>query len=190
MKLSDLKGDFTIPGFQGTPQYNGFYARLYADATGGYVGTAKTVSADVISAGRAQLKNNLQAELIKDIYSQVGDQNKIFTNDYFVDYNDLPDISDSDSYTISESATIYAVAFNKSQLAAFVAKNKLGDYDNSDVDAIWNDDMLVLVSGMTVTPWLENSLKAKFTGDAKIVWSYDSAKILNEISGQDKSIIK
>ena len=28
MKLTDFKGDFTVPGFQGTPQYNGFYARF------------------------------------------------------------------------------------------------------------------------------------------------------------------
>ena len=49
--------------------------------------------------------------------------------------------------------------------------------------------MSVSVSGMTATPWLENSLKVTFTGDANIVWSYDSAKILDEIKGQDKSIL-
>ena len=190
MKLSDFKGDFTIPGFKNTAQYSGFYARLSADVTGGFIGSAKTVSSDVLSAGRIQLKNDIQTELIKDIYSQNADQNMIFKNDYFIDYTDLPDVSNGTSYSISESATIYAIAFNKSQLAAFVAKNKLGDYDNSNVDAIWGDDMLVMVSGMTTTPWLENTLKAKFTGNAKIVWSYDSAKILNEIKGQNKSILK
>jgi len=190
MKLSDFKGDFTIPGFQGTPQYDGFYARLSADVTGGFIGTAKTVSADVLSAGRTELENNLQTELIKDIYSQNSDQTVIFKNDYFpIVYTDLPDASDATSYTISESATIYAVAFNKAELAAFIAKNKLGDYDNSPVDAIWNDDSAVTVSGVTATPWLEKSLKAKFSGDVNIVWSYDSAKILDEIKGQDTSIV-
>jgi len=190
MKLSDFKGDFTIPGFKNMAQYNAFYARLSADVTGGFIGSAKTVSSDVLSAGRIQLKNNIQAELIKDVYSQNADKNIIFKNDYFIDYNDLPDNSDQTSYSISESATIYAIAFDKSELAAFVAKNKLGDYNNSNVDAIWGDDILVMVSGMTTTPWLENTLKIKFTGSAKIVWSYDSAKILNAIKGQNRSILK
>ncbi len=189
MKLTDFKGDFTIPGFEGTPQYSGFYARLSADATGGYVGTAKTVSADVLSAGRTELKNTIQAQLIKDIYSQNPDQDTIFKNDYFVTYTDLPDAADATNYTISESATMYAIAFNKSELAAFIAEDKLPDYDNSPVNAIWNDDMSVTVSGMTATPWLENQLKATFSGDGTIVWSYDSNKILDEIKGQDKSVL-
>jgi hypothetical protein len=33
MKLSDLKGDFTIPGFKGDPRYSLFYGRLSADTT-------------------------------------------------------------------------------------------------------------------------------------------------------------
>ena len=189
MKLTDFKGDFTIPGFQGTPQYSGFYARLSTDAVGGYIGTAKTASADVISAGRTELKNSLETELIKDIYSENPSQNTIFKNDYFVEYTDMPDAPDATNYTISESATIYAIVFDSQELAAFIAKNKLGDYDNSAVDAVWNSDMSVAVSGMTATPWLENSLKATFTGDANIVWSYDSAKILDEIRGQDKSVL-
>lgn len=190
MKLSDFKGDFTIPGFKGMPEYKGFYARLSTDMTGGYVGNAKTVSASVLSAGRTQLKNDLQTELIKDVYSESGNQDKIFPNDYFMQYTDLPDVSDAANYTISESATIYAIAFNKTELADFIAKNKLGDYDNSNVDAIWNDDVSVKVSGMTAAPWLENQLKATFSGDVKIVWSYDSEKIIGEAAGQNKSILE
>ncbi len=190
IKLPDSKGDFTIPGFKGTPQYSGFYAHLSTDVTGGYIGNVKTVSADALSAGRIQLKNDLQTELIKDIYSQIDDKSIIFKNDYFIEYTDLPDVSDADNYTISESVAIYAFVFNKTELADFIAKNKLPDYDNADVDAIWNDDISVAVSGMTVTPWLENSVKTKFSGDANIAWSYDSAKILDEISGQDKSVLE
>ena len=190
MALADLKGDFTIPGFQGTPQYNGFYARLSADAEGGYIGSAKTVSADVLSAGKAQLESNLQTELIKDIYSQNATDSTIFKNNYFIEYSDMPDVTNATSYTISESATIYAVSFNEEALAAFIAKNKLGDYDGSAVDAIWNDDISVTVTGATASPWTESSLQAIFSGDATIVWSYDSSKILDEIKGQDRSVLQ
>ncbi|MBU6370552.1 MAG: hypothetical protein KGH93_01765 [Patescibacteria group bacterium] len=191
MKLSDLKGDFTIPGLQGKPEYSSFYARLSADAAGGIVGTVKTASGDVITAARNELKNQLAANLVKTVSDQAaGNSETFFKGDYFISYGDLPDAPDVTTYVVSESAAMYAIVFDNASLASFIARNKLSDYDGtSSVDAIWNPDMSVSVSGMTATPWLERQLKATFSGGGKIVWSYDAQKIKDELQGQDKSVL-
>jgi hypothetical protein len=189
MKLSDFKGDFTIPGFQGSTKYTGFYGRLSTDMTGGLIGNVKKVSDDKIQAGRTELQNTLKDGLIKEVYAKNPDQYILFKNSYYLGCNDLADDSSSDGYKITEECSINAIVFNKDVLAAFIASNKIKNFDNSKVDIIWNDNDTVVFSGNTVKPWNETSIKAKFTGLARVVWLYDASGILSSIIGQDKSII-
>jgi hypothetical protein len=191
MKLTDFKGDFTIPGFKGSTKYDGFYGRLSSDITGGLIGKVKSVSDEKLSAGRAELKNTLSDGLIKDIYLQKPDQYSLFKDNYFIQFTDLPDSSSIDSdYKITEEAVIYAIIFNKDELSAFIAKNKIKNFDGSKVDILWNDNIQSAITGATAKPWQESSLKIKLTGDADVVWSYDKAGILSLIAGKNKSILK
>ena len=189
IKVSDFKGYFKIPGFKGSTKYDGFYGRLSADTVGGYIGTVKTVSDTSLSAGKDELKNTLKADLIKEVYSKMPAQYVIFKDNYFVEFVDLQDLSEGNNYTISEGATIYAVMFDKKELAGFIAKNKLTAFDGSDVDALWNNNIVVSLTGTTEKPWTEDSLKVNFSGDVNIVWTYNTDEIINSISGQDKSIV-
>ena len=189
MKLSDLKGDFTIPGFKGSSKYTTFYARLSSDVTGGFVGNVKKVSDDKMQAGRTELQNTLKDDLIKEAYAKNPQQDILFKDDYYIQCNDLADDSTNGEYKISEECSINAIVFNKESLASFIATNKIKDFDNSQVDIMWNDSDAVSLTGSTARPWTETSLQAKFVGPANIVWSFDSAKILSSVVGQSKSIV-
>ncbi len=189
MKLSDLKGDFTIPGFKGTTKYTTFYARLSEDVTGGFTGKVKKVSEEKLSAGRTELKNTLEDNLIKDAYSKIPTDNILFKDNYYIQCVDLPDDSATSVYNISENCTINAIIFNKNDLATYIAINRIKSFDNSKVDILWNDNDAVSLFGSSLKPWGETNLKVKFTGPAKVVWSFDTNEILSEIVGQNKSII-
>ena len=190
MKVSDLKGDFTIPGFKGSPKFEGFYARLSSDISGGYIGKVKKVSESKLSSARNELKNNLKLELIKSVYSQKPGGYIIFDNNYYVEMSDLLDSSSADNYIISEKGTIHAIMFNEAELSSFLAKNKIKDFDNSKVDALLGKNFSTELSGSTEKPWTENSLKVRFSGDAKISWSYDKDKIISGIAGENESVIR
>jgi hypothetical protein len=189
MKVSDSKGDFTIPGFQGSTKFTAFYGKLSADVVGGFIGNVKKVSDDKVLAGRTEIQNTLKDELIKDAYAKKTDQFILFKDNYYTACNDLPDDPSSGLYKITEECSIYAVLFDKDELSTFIAKNKIKDFDNSKVDVLWNDNDIVTLSGITDRPWTETSLKAKFSGVAKVVWSFDSNTILSAIVGQDKTVI-
>jgi len=189
MKLSDLKGDFTIPGFKGTTKYTTFYARLSADVLGGFTGNVKKVSEDKLTEGRTDLKNNLSANLIKEAYSKTPTDNILFKDNYYIQCTDLPDDSATSAYNISEDCTINAIIFDRSDLALFIAVNRIKSFDNSKVDILWNDNDTVSLLGVSLKPWNETTLKAKFTGPAKVVWAIDTNQILQSILGQDKSVI-
>lgn len=189
MKLSDFKGDFTIPGFKNSTKFDTFYARLSADVSGGLVGKVKKVSEDKLISAREELKNNLKTELIKDIYSQKPDYLFFFKDNYYIQYSDLPDSSIGDDYNISMEATINVVVFNKDVISNFIAQKNIEDFDDSKVDIIWDENISSKIFGSTEKPWGEDTLKIKLTGDAKIVWQYDIDKILNKIKGQNKKVL-
>ncbi len=189
MNVSDLKGDFTIPGFAGSPKFDGFFARISSDITGGYIGNVKSVSNNDLTAGRNQLKNDLQTELIKEVYDQKPDGYLIFDNNYYTDMNDLPDNSSTSDYSISEDGTIHAIIFSRSDLADFLAKNKISGFDGSEVDILPGDDFTSSISGTTAQPWNEHTLKISFSGNIKIVWVYNGGDIISDIAGQNKSVI-
>ncbi len=188
MKLTDFKGDFSIPGFQGTDKYNGFYGRLSADVTGGYSGTVKTANADAIALARKTLEDSLSAELIKNAYREAGDASILFKNNYTVQFTDLPDTPDAKSYQITEKAALHAIVFDAHELAEFVAKNKIAGFDGSPVDILWDDKVNETLVAATPAPWTENTLKAKFSGTSILAWSYDPTKIIDMARGHDTSI--
>ncbi len=189
MKLEDLKGDFSIVGFKGTPKYKLFYGRLSADAVGGIVGNVKKVSEDKITVGREELKNTIKIDLVKEVYSKKPESYVLFNNNYYTHCLDLPDDSSSSEYKINEECTINAIIFDKDELSSYIAKNKIKDFDDSKVDLLWNDNTVVTLTGTTEKPWNETSLKAKFVGPVIVVWTYDINDILSSVIGQNKSII-
>jgi hypothetical protein len=190
MSISDLKGDFKIPGFKDSTKYNTFYARLSSDITGGFIGNQKKVSQDNIIAGRNELINSLKTDIVKDIYTQTPEQFLVFKDNYFTQINDLPGVSKNSSYEISEEVIAYVVMFNKVELSNYLAKIKIKDFDNSKVDILWSDAISASTTGSTAKPWTEKTLKIKLTGQTRFVWVYDPKEILSAIKGQSRDILQ
>lgn len=189
MKVTDLKGDFTIPGFKGDPRYNYFYARLSADLTGGFVGKVKKVSEDKLDVEKDSLGEALKVDLIKEIYAKTPEKYILFGNNYYTQCKDLPDDFITSEYKISKECSLYAIVFNKDVLSSFIAKNKIKDFDGSLVDVLWSNNIETNISGGSAKPWSEESIKVRFTGEALVVWRINNEEILSAILGQDKNII-
>jgi hypothetical protein len=188
MKVSDLKGDFTIPGFKGDPRYNYFYARLSADLTGGFVGEMKTVSEEKLKIEKEALTEVLRTDLIKEIYSKTPEKYILFKDNYYLQCTNLPDDFMTGDYKISKECSLHSILFNRDVLSDFIAKNKIEDFDDSTVDVIWGEDTGATISGGTEKPWNEESIKIRFTGVADVVWRINTEEILHSVLGQDKSI--
>ncbi len=190
MKLSDLKGDFKIPGFKGLSKYEKLYGRLSTDITGGFIGKVKKVSPEKLTSARVELKSNLNNELLKNVYEKLPSQFILFRNDFYISMNDGEDITDKEEYSINETGEINAIIFDKAELAQYLANDKIKKFDNSKVDVRFADDFDATITGQSEKLWNENSLKVKFNGKTDFIWQYDKEEILNEIKGQTKSVIK
>jgi hypothetical protein len=125
MKLTDLTGDFKIPGFKGDPRYNGFFARLKSDATGGFKGAQKVVDDKTLAATRTALQQELKEQILKDAHSQKPDGYVLFDTAYAFEFEQagITGVS-SETAKVTERATLYAIILNSTQLGNEIIKGK------------------------------------------------------------------
>ncbi len=62
---------FTIPGFQGSPKYQGFYAESKAPMTGGFIGEVALPSSEDLAKGREEITRTLKDMLSGFLRSQL-----------------------------------------------------------------------------------------------------------------------
>jgi hypothetical protein len=189
MKLSDLTGDFKIPGFKGDPRYNSFYARLKNDISGGLIGKQRIIASDLRTATEVIIKEKLKEQLIKELYAIKPDNFIIFSNAYSIDYSNLPDTAvDTDKAEINIEATINAIVFNNQKLAKYLAGRKLTDFDGLPVEFIPSDNLVVTFLAKDSTGlWKNNTLDIKITGDGIIKWVYSADDFKRDLLGKKEA---
>src|SRR5581483_1605662 len=131
--------DFTIPGFKGTPKYQGFYARSKTPITGGFIGTTATASAADIATAKTQIEADLRNQFITQANSQKPDDFILYPDALTITYSPAANsTSTTQKLTVRESATAYAVLFNRNILAKYFQDNLSVNYSSSTLAGIEN----------------------------------------------------
>jgi len=192
LKLADLQGDFTIPGFKGSPRYNTFYARLATDITGGFSGLTKQISADTQKTVEAELKEELKKVILNEVSVSKPENFSFFENGYFWDFGTLQLSSTSaKTATVSLEGSFNGFLFSTQKLAQYFAKNKISGYQDEAVDLIWGDDIVFTLANPNkeTAPWLKDKITFGLKGKVTIVWPIDTEQIKNSLSGASRSDI-
>ncbi len=190
--VSDLKGDFKIPGFRNDKKYNYFYARLKTDITGGSSGLVKKVPAKILSATRDELRASIKSELLKEAYATKPQSSVLFADSYYVDYTSLPDSSlGGGKVEISENATFYGIIFDEAKLSSYIAKKKISNHDDTPVNLVLDSNATVGISNdFKIKPWESDTLSLSLKGDANIVWIYDETALQESLAGSNNDLNK
>lgn len=192
LKLTDLKGDFKIPGFKGDPRYDGFYARLKEDIKGGFVGKQRVVSEELRVATLDSLKLKLKEQLLKEIYTIKPENYLLFTDHYSLQYGELPDISLADNKVkIELEGVIYALVFDSQKLAKFISKNKDINLEGLKTEFIPSEDFTIsVISEEDISLILDQNIKLKLNGEGSIKWLYDTLELKKDLAGKKESGLK
>jgi len=170
LKLADLAGDFKIPGFKGDPRYQGFYARLKTDITGGLIGKQRIVSNDLRKVTEDLIKVKLKEQLLKELYAVKPENYLIFKDGYIINYSRLPDmVVDKNSVKINLEGNLSAVVFNSLKLSKYIVLFK-------------PEDLSSLGKNKT--------LEIKLTGEGIIKWQYDSEALKQDLVGKSEADFK
>ncbi len=186
MKMDDLKGDFTVPGFKGEPRYKGFYARLSSDISGGMQGTVQKAEESLQTAAEAELKAQLAKDIVAKAYAEKPDTYVLTEGSYWIEYKNLPEVSAGDqSIRIGVAATLRGIIFSEDKLAEYFKSKKAADAPLvAPLSFVEGEGFsLVVDAGKTGKPWDTQLIKVTVSGEAKLVSSYDTGLLLSSVAG-------
>lgn len=115
---------FRIPGFQGTPKYDGFYGESKEPMTGGFVGERKIATEEDIASARENIIKTLEDSAKTQLFLNLPDGTKTIDETYKFEITDeVVDEGASDSETFS--ITIYGEA----KIVVFSEKELIGVFE-------------------------------------------------------------
>jgi len=178
--------DFTIPGLGGDPRFSKFYARSSAPISGGFSGTVKTVSDEDVESVSNELSSLLIDELIGKARAQVPEGFMLFdeaTFTLFGEQKSLPETKE-DNVAFTREGTLYAVIFNKQELANYIAQSFIVSYDGSGVSIRNIDSLGAIVSDKkSFDPLEDDEFRFTIDGNAHIVWDIDESALKTDLLG-------
>lgn len=113
----------SIPGFQGTAKFNGFYGAITGTTTGGYVGTRATPTAADVSAAKASTTAMLQAALQGGFSGNYPDNFKILDGATSIQIGKLivnTSTDDNGNFTVFGQAMLQAIGFDESAFKTYL----------------------------------------------------------------------
>ncbi len=185
--------DFTIPGFKGSPRFDGFYARSKTPMVGGFSGVVKTVSDKQLEVAEQELASSLRGKLIQKASSQKPDSFVLYDDAIFfsLDGDGAQAIQtdvNKDEVDVVVSGTLHSIIFNKNTLSQFLANILISNVRSDDNIIVQNLDALEFaVSNKELFSPAENTtLSFVMQGNPHLVWRFDEVKLKHDTLAKSK----
>lgn len=194
--------DFKIFGFKGTPKYSKFYARSNVEdtktkgaITGGFKGKSLVISESQKTSTVNEMKTALSIKLFKKAIDQIPSDFVLFKNGFYFNVDDVDGVKyipekDND-LSVRVSGTLYGFLFNESKLTQKLAKNKIGNYNDSSIYISNLRDLNFSILDKDINSATDiKSIDFSLSGSGKFVWKLDVDKFTNDLLGKSKKDIK
>lgn len=182
---------FTVPGFEGEPEFETVYAESKTAFAGGYSGMRLIVEDEELQAAQTALREQLRNSLLERIDAEKPAGFVVFRDAVTFTHQSLPSVEYSDDVAaIKEKVYLRIPLFKEETFAAHIAQATLSDYDgmpvrinNYDTFSFSYQNASTSVSDITAT----TSITFNLTGKPQIVWSYDTDQLKSDLANMPKS---
>ncbi|MDO8602017.1 MAG: hypothetical protein Q7R62_02750 [bacterium] len=178
----------TIPGFSGTPKYEGFYGDSKAAFTGGFIGEAKVATEEDIKNAKVKSTANLESSLRTLMTTQmpadftVLDDATIFT---LTKQTVTPEAGIDGQFTVLSEGQVSLIAFREKDLLDFlhgrIDKEKGGEFEILGENKEYGISRVDMSAGRV-------SFALIYT--AKLRHKLDQTKLISQIVGKSEEEIK
>jgi hypothetical protein len=193
------KTKFTIPGFEGQPQFNSFYAESETNMTGGFDGVKKIISDSDKEKAEEDLRNELKEKIKNRVSEKNNDQFLALSNPNLEKYEFREEDISGNNVIINMISTSEVLLFEKSELSNILAERNISSFDSSKENVLIKNinDLDILISNFENNNEKEEEigekkggLKLSIKGEANFVWQIDQEKLLNNLVGKSFDEIK
>lgn len=190
--------DFSIPGFKGDPRYGKFYARSKPGTpiSGGFSGKKKVADEKDIETARAELKNLIRDELIRNALSQKPADYVMYDDGMFFSFED-GDVSSNenillkDTVSVTENGSVQIIIFNSGELSKIIAQKGVSDWDDSEIFIPEIEKLDFKIKNReNLDISRASSTNFSLNGKIKIIWRIDAEILKNKIKGTKKLLFQ
>lgn len=176
-------GNFTIPGFKGTPKYVGFYAESDTPMAGGSVKVIKVVSARDIEDAENELSRSLEKEVENSFAEQIPTDLKMIEESMHRETKIVSAVSEdteADKFTMEVKTVASALLYEEEDLEQLVDFN---------ISTVISSDRMILpgTQQMEVLEYAVDNQKGEVTFSVHVLeemaWYLDSQLLKQDLAG-------
>jgi hypothetical protein len=172
---------FTVPGFDGKPQFSSFYARSSAPMTGGFDGVQKVADPKLVADAVDELTEQLRGRMGSEAAAKAGQGYRAFTVPGSFAVLGTGREPAGQNVTVWVEAEADAFAVSDADFSDAVAAGVLVGYHEKGEARIDNPDAL------RVTPKEGSSPALEVNGHAELTWVVDLNSLESSLLGQPLS---
>lgn len=184
---------FTIPGFEGFPEYESVYGESTGDISGGFSGQKFIIDDAELETARQALHTELRDALLERLPGERPAGYVLYDDAVTFTFNSLPAVAYGDNLaTIKEQGVLRVPLFQESQFAKFLAEKSVPGYEGLPVRL---EDYQALSFSYTTPTTTVSDISAQaeipftLTGDIKIIWEFDENELKADLLGVEKTAI-
>lgn len=180
---SSDKAHYTLPALKGDPRYDKIYAEGEA-VTGGFEGQEPSIAEADLTRAQTALQQGLAQAAQSALAAQVPAGYLVVPGSLDVVYSDIAQTAgDSNTATISQTATMQAAIVKIDDLANAVAKQTVAGYNGEAVT--FADPAQLVVEAQNIEA-SETELTLNLTGNLTLKWRYDPNALKSALVGKNK----
>lgn len=176
---------FTIPGLEGTDQYDLMGAETVTAISGGLVGLSKVVTEEDEENARGELQNDLEQSLISKIDETISSDKIFYYAPSFIEYTSLPNETRGDSVVVKEKGVLKGLLFDKTEVVAHIVRDSVKTADGTEPIQISNiNDLTITLKEKDVfDPEVDNTATLTVEGNPVFEWKLDKMTIQSMFAG-------
>jgi len=183
---------FTIPGFEGEPEFEGVYAESSQPFSGGFEGEKYIIDTAELETAKASLHEELREALRARLESERPAGFVLYDEAVTFSFQSLASTDDGDGLaTIKERGSLHVPIFNAADFASYLAQKTVAGYEG---EAIRIDNPLDLnfryeSASSTTDIGSQNTISFKLSGDVTLVWDFEEKQLKTDLAGLAKSAL-
>ena len=180
-----------MPGFEGLPQYEGFYARSNTDITGGFDGIKKIVSDSDRREAESELRKEIEDKLSESSKENIGTGLLAFSDPSMQMYEVTDKSSSGNEVIIGMKGTANVIILEASQLSNAIASASIGSFDiDNEAVLIKNIDDIDVSVSTNDSKTSPESVSILASGQATFVWQTNLDSLAKALAGTEIKQIK
>jgi hypothetical protein len=184
------KEDFTIPGFEGLPQFDTMYAKSVSDITGGFEGVKKVVSEEDKSSALEDLKKTSKEQIIEEINNS-SDEFVIIFDEEDIEYSKLTENEIKNGVELKLAASVNAYVFDSKDLARFIADKNIPSAPEGNISIKNTGDLDLEIISVDILDEDEEVTGTKtelsIESDIELEWIIDADELTRKLEGKSRN---